>query len=64
MTEDAHVYCTECKHFNYKIINDDGDFKPFCIHEDKCNIWDCEDSKPYKDRPRYEVDDMLKELSN
>jgi hypothetical protein len=27
---------------------------PCCPFENECNIWDCDDSKPYKERPYYE----------
>lgn len=47
--EDDHVYCTCCKWF--KIGDEDI---PYCPYESECNIWDCEDSKPYKERPKYE----------
>ena len=53
MNENKHVYCTRCKHFRI-IEKEKGDFYPECEHIDKCDIWDCEDSKPFKDRPYYE----------
>lgn len=43
---DAHVYCTECKHFSM-----DNDCNAHCPFEDKCDIWDFEDSRAYRDRP-------------
>ena len=51
--KDTHVYCTHCKHFRL----DDED-KPYCPFEDECDIWDCEDSKPYEQRPIYEKDNI------
>lgn len=44
-----YVYCTNCKWFN--ITEDDV---PTCKYEIECDICDPEDSRPYKDRPRYE----------
>ncbi|GEM_PF-3130382 len=49
MTDDAHVYCANCQNFR----TDDKD-KPYCPFEDECDIWNCEDSRPFKERPRYE----------
>lgn len=49
LEENLCVYCTNCIHFRL----DDEDL-PYCMHEDKCNINDCEDSKPIKERPFYE----------
>ena len=48
MKTDTHVYCTHCLYFRL----DDKD-KPYCPFEDKCDICDCEDSKPYSERPMY-----------
>jgi len=45
----THVYCTDCKWFRL----DDGK-KPYCVYEDICDIWNCEDSKPFRERPYYE----------
>ncbi len=53
MKPDDHVYCTNCKHYKFKIINDDGDICPHCVNEDKCDIWDSEDSRPFSVRPMY-----------
>lgn len=44
-----YVYCTNCK--NFKIEKDDT---PNCQYYDKCDIWDCEDSKSREERPFYE----------
>ena len=54
MDADEHVYCTNCAHF-WVAETDDGELIPSCTHEDDCNIWDCVDSKPYPQRPRYEA---------
>lgn len=48
MDKDQHVYCTLCKHFRC-----DDEYKPYCAFENECDIWDCEDSKPYYLRPMY-----------
>lgn len=48
----SHVYCTNCQHFRA-----DDEYLPYCPFEDKCNIWNCEDSKPFRERPRYEPKD-------
>ena len=45
------VYCTKCKHCNLEIIDN---VLYVCIHEDECDSWDCEDSRPIEDRPFYE----------
>jgi len=44
----THVYCTKCKWFK---IDDDN--IPFCCFSDECDLWDCEDSKPFIFRPKY-----------
>lgn len=49
MNQDKHVYCTDCKWFKL-----DNEYIPYCIYEDQCNIWNCEDSKPFSERPKYE----------
>lgn len=49
MDKDEHVYCTKCIHFR---ICDE--MIPYCIFEDTCDIWDCEDSKSLHERPNYE----------
>ena len=45
---DTHVYCTKCKSFYV-----DNDEVPQCEHRHECELNDCEDSKPYSDRPHY-----------
>jgi len=42
-----YVYCADCKHF--QLCNE----TPHCSFEDLCNIEDCEDSKPFSERPCY-----------
>lgn len=44
---DEHVYCTRCAHF---FCNEEG---PNCPYADKCELWDCEDSRRYELRPYY-----------
>ena len=46
--EKGQVYCTNCIHF--KLFDEKI---PYCIHEDKCDIENCEDSAPIEDRPFY-----------
>jgi hypothetical protein len=47
---DIHVYCTNCKHFRL-----DDEEIPYCPYEEKeCDIRDCEDSRPFRERPMYE----------
>lgn len=48
INEYTHVYCTRCRWFY--IENE----TPKCKYENECDIWDCEDSKPFKNRPKYE----------
>ena len=48
MTNDTHVYCTQCQYFRT-----DDEHLPYCPFEGECDINDCEDSRPFKDRPRY-----------
>lgn len=51
-----HVYCSRCAHFEViDAIDKEGAYSPMpkCEHSDECDIWDCEDSKPFKDRPFY-----------
>jgi hypothetical protein len=50
MNQKQHVYCTECVHF--RISDEDI---PYCKFEDKCDIYDCEDSRPFSERMCYEV---------
>ena len=46
----SYVYCTDCKHFRL-----DDEEIPYCPYEEKeCDIRDCEDSRPFKERPMYE----------
>lgn len=45
----THVYCTNCIHFRL----DDKEI-PYCPFEDKCDINDCEDSRPFNERLYYE----------
>mgnify|MGYP000999240036 CR=1 FL=1 len=47
-----YVYCTHCKHLRF----DDEDI-PYCLFENECDIWDCEDSKRFGERPKYEPKD-------
>lgn len=50
MNLDTHVYCTNCKHLRL-----DDEEIPYCQFEEKeCDIWDFNDSKPFKERPMYE----------
>jgi hypothetical protein len=48
-SQDKHVYCTKCKWFRL-----DDEEIPYCFFENECDIWDCEDSKPFRERPKYE----------
>ncbi|MDF2885567.1 MAG: hypothetical protein K0R54_6141 [Clostridiaceae bacterium] len=46
----THVYCTNCRHFRL-----DDEEIPYCPYEEKeCDIRDCEDSRPFSERPMYE----------
>lgn len=49
INEDTNVYCTNCIHFR---LCDKG--IPYCYHEETCNIKNCEDSMPFRERPNYE----------
>ncbi len=49
MNKNQQVYCTNC--FNFRLC-DEG--LPYCIHENKCDINDCDDSKAFKERPHFE----------
>ena len=42
------VYCVDCEHFYI-----DNREIPECDFEDTCDIFDCDDSKSFKDRPMY-----------
>jgi nicotinic acid phosphoribosyltransferase len=46
---DTFVYCTHCKHFRL-----DDEAIPYCPFEGKCDINDCENSRPFSERPLYE----------
>jgi hypothetical protein len=46
---DTHVYCVNCKWFRL-----DDEEKPYCYYESECDIWNCEDNRPFKERPKYE----------
>lgn len=48
LTEDTHVYCTKCCHFWI-----DESETPQCEYCHECNLSDSEDSRPYKERPKY-----------
>lgn len=49
LAPDTHVYCTHCKHLRFC----DEDL-PYCPFQDECDNWNFEDSKAYKERPKYE----------
>ena len=51
MCNNEQVYCTNCKYFR---LCDEQ--KPYCVSEnvDKCDNWDCDDSRPFSERPYYE----------
>lgn len=61
---DIHVYCTHCAWFQIK------DGVPDCKYSEECDLWDCEDSRPFSERPKYQLredillslDKMLKDL--
>lgn len=44
---ETHVYCTHCTWFRIK------DDVPNCKYTAECDIWDCEDSRPFSERPKY-----------
>lgn len=46
------VYCTNCIHFEVVEVSAD-DYTPKCKHEDKCDLFDCEDSRSINERPFY-----------
>lgn len=50
MNPDTYVYCTQCKWFKL----DGEDDVPHCKFSSECDIWDCEDSRPFSERPKYE----------
>ena len=47
MNKEIYVYCTDCTKFRC------DEELPYCKDENKCDINDCEDSKPFTDRPYY-----------
>lgn len=48
MKPDTHVYCTRCRHFKFE------DDEILCPHQNECHFWDTEDSRPFRERPKYE----------
>ena len=48
MNPDTHVYCTRCRHFRFE------DDEILCPHQNECHFWDTEDSRPFRERPKYE----------
>lgn len=52
LTENTHVYCTSCKNFNLKSPENGNEFH-ICAYENECNSYDCEDSRPFPERPKY-----------
>lgn len=50
MNPDTYVYCTNCIDFRL-----DNEGLPYCQYENKCDIYDCNDSKPFKLRPYYNL---------
>ncbi len=51
--KNKHVYCTHCKHFKIE------DGTPFCKYDAMCDIYDCEDSKPFQERPMWKSNDYI-----
>ena len=49
LDKNTHVYCTHCAYFRL-----DEEEIPYCFFENECNLDDCEDSRPYEERPKYE----------
>lgn len=49
-----YVYCTECKYFRL-----DDEYIPYCLFEDKCDIWFYEDGRPLEKRPYYEPLELI-----
>lgn len=47
--ENDYVYCAYCKWFRL-----DDENIPYCPYELECDIWNCEDSRPFRKRPKYE----------
>jgi hypothetical protein len=58
--ENEHVYCTDCIHFKIEGKHIDGIGIPTCDYEDECDITDCEDSRPFRERPYYEENINIK----
>ena len=54
MNSNTHVYCTNCKYFKLAEDKIYGGYVGVCPKELDCNIFDCEDSVPFKERPMYE----------
>lgn len=48
LSEDTQVYCTMCSHFWI-----DESETPQCEYCQECDLSDCEDSRPYRERPKY-----------
>ena len=57
MVNNEYVYCTNCKHFQI------CDEIAHCSFERLCDIKNCEDSKPFSERPCY-VSKIKSEISN
>ena len=57
MNEDTHVYCSLCKH--YITVKDCYEEDTPCRHSCcpccGCDCSDAEDSKPFRERPNYEI---------
>ena len=47
------VYCTKCKHLK-TATTPDGEYLVACKYDEKCDLFDTEDSKPLSKRPYYE----------
>lgn len=63
MDKNEYVYCTLCKNFRVKRVFDEEDsLVPTCPYEKECDIYDCDDSMPYKNRPHYEPIENLNNL--
>ena len=53
MNQNDYVYCTNCEHFRLTV-----DY-PHCTFENRCNIYDPEDSKILSERPFYELNENI-----
>lgn len=55
LTNNAYVYCTDCRYFKLRDDELFGKNTPYCDRPTKeyCNDWDMDDSKPYSERPFY-----------